>query len=100
MTHTDWDGELYKTACHIHAESMAYKVGMAGADDFEMAIYKRLKILLADARREERKELLEKVEVGIGRWYTEQPAGVFNIRMSLPDFMRLLATLKKGGDES
>lgn len=51
-TQNDWDGELYKVACHIHAESMAYKGGMAGADDPEMSIYKRLKELLADARRE------------------------------------------------
>ena len=51
-TQNDWDGELYKVACHIHAESMAYKVGMPGADDPEMSIYKRLKTLLADARKE------------------------------------------------
>lgn len=85
-TQNDWDGELYKVACHIHAESMAYKVGMPGADDPEMSIYKRLKTLLADAGKEEKE--------GIARWFETGLDGKWNGKQ-IAKLIRSLATLRE-----
>lgn len=60
----DWDEELFKMAIELRAATDAYKYGMAGFDEPEVIIYRKLKQLQADAR----KEMVEKVEQEIPRY--------------------------------